>query len=904
MSEPLRRRVRHHAGNAPTQSANPSRVILRRRRCNSEPLTQRRVRRERQGGAWRQFSLVGLVLLAAGPVWALGEAVAERYHEEIAQIFHRRSAPVAWVVPAHDWTLEAVRLATPGMNTASHGAGDTLTSRRYVALSGAGASAKTETLPASAYSRAVPVYQAPSFAPLAFHTASVFEARGVSRPATVAGARASTAAAVGSATWSGASSTASPSDPSWQTGNNWVGGTAPAPAGNADIVFTPTPAGATASNVNVNYTIGSLTFQGPAGGSAMDTPSYKITGSSGVTLTVGAGGINDASANKQTLTVPVVLGAAQTWSVANSAGNLEVDGVVSGTGALTKFGPGTLILGGSGNNTYTGLTSVTGGTLALAKTASNITAIPGDLSIGNATNPGAPGSAVVQLRNFGQTAATSNVTIYPDGLFDLANGSGTGQANNGTQIKNLTMTGGEVRIGAGDIFLSTLTTNASATSALISSTNSYDNVQLSAGVTANVAPGTATYDLDVQAGMANGTLTKTGDGVMRLAGNTNGGHNGSSITLEAGTIALANNSALGEKPDVTGPSVFTFAGGTLVADGGDRTVANPIALTGDATIGASLDGTPRAFTFTGATTLTGSRTLTVNNTAATTFSGAVNVGANTLTMDGTGNTLISGVVGDGGAGGGLTKESTGTLTLTANNTYTGTTDVRGGALMVTNVPVKQVGSGTGSGSVFVESGAWLGGTGTIGGNVTVGGGPGFSPPPAAIIVGAGSRFSMAAGTLTPGVAGPGVLTINGGVSFTSSGMLEVDIAGANPGTGYDQVKVGGSLTLAGSLTFNPNAGVTLTKGETFYIFDLTSTAGKVNGTFENAGTGGTFTDAAGDVYAINYAATDPADGDGVANDVSLTVLGVPEPGTWAMLGLGLATMMMGRAAARRRAGAC
>ena len=58
------------------------------------------------------------------------------------------------------------------------------------------------------------------------------------------------------------------------------------------------------------------------------------------------------------------------------------------------------------------------------------------------------------------------------------------------------------------------------------------------------------------------------------------------------------------------------------------------------------------------------------------------------------------------------------------------------------------------------------------------------------------------------------------------------------------------------------------------------------GTFANA-PGGIYTDAAGDVFMVNYAAYNPADGDNLPNDVSLTVATVPEPATWALLGLGL-----------------
>ncbi len=143
------------------------------------------------------------------------------------------------------------------------------------------------------------------------------------------------------------------------------------------------------------------------------------------------------------------------------------------------------------------------------------------------------------------------------------------------------------------------------------------------------------------------------------------------------------------------------------------------------------------------------------------------------------------------------------------------------------------------------------------------------------------------------------MTFNGNLTLTSgTTTTELDIAGTTPGTGYDQVKVGGNLTLAGTLTLTLAPGTKLAVGETFYVFNLTSTAGTVTGTFENANPDGTYTDSAGDVYTINYAATDPADGDAAMNDVSLTVLSVPEPGTWAMLGLGMAGLALGMA--RRR----
>ena len=80
-------------------------------------------------------------------------------------------------------------------------------------------------------------------------------------------------------------------------------------------------------------------------------------------------------------------------SVGANNASTSYTGVLSGSGSLTKTGTGGLTLGGSAANTFSGLTSVTAGTLNLAKSG-NVLALGGALSIGNATNPEAADSAV------------------------------------------------------------------------------------------------------------------------------------------------------------------------------------------------------------------------------------------------------------------------------------------------------------------------------------------------------------------------------------------------------------------------------------------------------------------------------------------------------------------------------
>src|SRR5262249_59520537 len=74
----------------------------------------------------------------------------------------------------------------------------------------------------------------------------------------------------------------------------------------------------------------------------------------------------------------------------------------------------------------------------------------------------------------------------------------------------------------------------------------------------------------------------------------------------------------------------------------------------------------------------------------------------------TATTTLGGVISNGN--GGINKIGPGVLVLTGNNTYSGTTTVNAGTLIVNNT----AGSGTGGGDVVVNPGAVLGGTGTVG----------------------------------------------------------------------------------------------------------------------------------------------------------------------------------------------
>ncbi|MEI8037534.1 MAG: autotransporter-associated beta strand repeat-containing protein [Verrucomicrobiota bacterium] len=378
----------------------------------------------------------------------------------------------------------------------------------------------------------------------------------------------------------------------------------------------------------------------------------------------------------------------------NAGGLLTLDdgnfsGVISGSGGLTKVTVGNLIL--SGANTYSGSTLIDVGTLTLdGSLACNVIHVAGGTTLIN--NAGGL-SATATLTNDGTVEQNADDTIaalvntgtinnsahtLTAATYALNNGSVI-NANLGSGIVTSNATVALNGTSAAETFhVQTGTTTLGSTDRLLNTTDlTIDSLatlllggdekigSLFGGGTLQNAGGRLTLDDGSFSGVISGLggLTKKSSGLLNLTGaNTYSG----STVVDAGTLTLYGSGSL------TSPTLNITAGATLndlnggLASNTVATVEGTLALTANDAID-TLNGS-------GWVTLASPSILTVNQGA---FAG-----------------VISG-------GGNLTKITSGLLTLTGANTYTGTTLVDAGTLTLSG------GGGLMSQTVHVAAGAIL-----------------------------------------------------------------------------------------------------------------------------------------------------------------------------------------------------
>ena len=547
-----------------------------------------------------------------------------------------------------------------------------------------------------------------------------------------------------------------------------------------------------AGTSTLSGTVGVSTLAKQGGGTLRLNAANRVIDSG--TIRVEAGTFDLGGTSERIATLALVGGGVTSGTLQAATYDLQSGtfaAVLTGSGSITKTGPGTATLAGSATS-FSGTTTVTGGVLAITST----TALPGwniagRFAVSGGATLAVPASfsdatitTLVNTGNFATggrlglvTTATTRTLSFgaggQGGLGLLLNGSGTVTASGSNGYA-----GGTVLAGG----LARVTAASGLGSGTVTITGSAARVALGSSVAL-----TNDFVIDGPTGVvANGVIQYEGSGTGRLAGGSvtvlaSPGSGGAFASTGGGTLVVE-----GPVNAPTGATVSMRIGTVVFAGGG--TCATFFINEGTARAGRN-DGLPAAATVTVGASATATLDLAgYDQTLAGIVKGpgAATVGSSSTTRDATltltGSSTFAGVLANTTGGGSrrlnLAVEG-GWLRLTGSCTLTGTTTVHNGTLQVATS------RGLAASPLRILAGGTLTGTGT-------------SPlVVAGLSVGAGGLVDLGAGSLSIAPQGIGVAELtealrigrgagdwNGGAGITASAVAAAVAAGAPRALGW------------------------------------------------------------------------------------------------------------------------
>ena len=533
-----------------------------------------------------------------------------------------------------------------------------------------------------------------------------------------------------------------------------------------------------------------------------------LTGSGSVTVTGAAFFVGGTGTNtSQTLDAVglasfVYLNAASSFKVGGNNGFGPSSGrlILPATSAITASSIG---IGADGV-----VNNISSGTLTLGTTT---TISANTITLGNSQSQGTINYAagtnnpVLTIRAANGTSPVANMTIGTSGGYGLITTS------------RIDLSGGVNGASTLDALVTNLVIGQSTRSTSLTG----GSLNITGGLLMQTGTLTATT-ITLGQTLNNPTFSATGQqitGSLSLSGGT----------VNVGTLSLADQ-------NWTGATVA----GIFQLDGGGTLNAGTIASGTGAGAGAAV----RTFQWNNGTiaNLDAGTDLTIGSGIAFTLA---STGTHRFSIGSGRSGSVASVL--AGAGGTLEKTGAGTLTLSANNTYTGATTIAAGTLLVNGNQSAAVGA------VTVDLGATLAGSGTIGGAVSILGG----------------------GIVAPGTS-PGTLTVANSFSLADASILSFELAAQNTtiGGGINDLITGVTdLTLDGILNISATGDWTAVADNTAWrLFNYSGTL------VDNGLTLGSMpTLSAGQSFQIDTA---------TAGQVNIVV--VPEPAALALAGLGIA----------------
>ena len=668
----------------------------------------------------------------------------------------------------------------------------------------------------------------------------------------------------------------------------------------ANNALTVGGAGNTTISGNITNSTAGFTKDGAGTAtlSGVNTYTGATTVSAGTLAISGSNAISDSSAVSVASDSTLQVGGTETiGSLAGAGGTVALganglvvgglntattySGVITGSGSFSKNGTGTQTLSGN-SSTYTGEVILNNGTLRAGNNGAfgtGTVTVNFDSGTGTRVLAAADSSSYTLNNNFNQyydsltigeaSGGTGSLTLGGSGkTFFLGNDGDRTRTNtvlgNHTIASAITGTNNFVKAGSGTLTLS----GSDANTFTGSTTVSAGTLVLNKSANTAAVPGQVTVNsgatLRTDAANQLNNQYVVNDGTVNLNSNGQSLALAGSGTVSLGSATMTNNNTGNDTFSgritgtgglvKTGSATFTLSG-TGEYTGGTTINQGTLAVSGSQASSAyTLSG--GSLTTSGSANLSDTASVTINSNASTFTVGAndtigsiagtagtINItNSGTLTLGANTTSTFSGVIAGNGS---LVKGGTGSLTLdgSAANTYSGTTTVNAGTLILAK-----------TGGVNA-----LAGTPTINSNGTIrlGAANQFAGDTTFLTVNSGGVFDMNGFNETLAIQGAGSVTLGGGtmtINPTGTDTFSGGISGAggivktNTGTqilsgnssytGTTTVGQGVLVAASANALGATNGATTINTGTALHLSNTSSMTVAENITVNGTGVGG------------------------------------------------------------------